>query len=423
MSTHHEVIVVGGGHAGLAMSYLLKEQDIDHIVLDAGAVADSWRQNRWDNFCLVTPNWQCTLPGFSYDGDDPDGFMNKEEILEFFQRYVSSFDPPLHSHVRVNEVVPGDDRYTLHTTAGSFTADKIVIATSNYHYPRIPEISKSITLKVKQLHSSEYKNSSSLPEGAVMVVGTGQSGCQIAEDLHIEGRQVHLCVGRAPRVARTYRGKDVVKWLDDMGHYKITVDEHPEGNAVRFETNHYVTGRGGGHEINLRDFAQEGMKLYGHLESGQGSSLSIADDLITNLDTADAVALRINNMIERYIEEHGIEAPPDTTEPNTWEPPTTTQIDLLEEGISSIIWATSYGLDFSWIKAPVFDERGYPVYQRGVTELAGLYFLGLNWLWTWGSGRIYTAGDDAKFIVDHILASNGKSLPAAENTKSTTVEV
>lgn len=406
MTTHHDVIVVGGGHAGLATSYLLKQAAVDHIVLDSGAVADTWRLKRWDSFCLVTPNWQCTLPGFDYDGDDPDGFMNKQEILEFFERYVESFDPPLHSHVTVNEVVCDDGRFTLTTTAGTFTANKVVVATSNYHQPRIPPISQSITADVNQLHSSEYKNAASLPEGAVMVVGTGQSGCQIAEDLHIEGRPVHLCVGRAPRVARAYRGRDVVKWLDEMGHYKITVDEHPEGHAVRFETNHYVTGRGGGHEINLRDFAEQGMKLYGHLESSEGSYLSFADDLITNLDNADAVATRINRTIEQYIQENGVDAPADTTEQNAWEPPTTPEIDLLEEGISSIIWATGYGLDFSWIKAPIFDETGYPIYNRGITEQSGLYFTGLNWLWTWGSGRIYSAGDDAKFVVDHILASD-----------------
>lgn len=416
MSTHHDVIIVGGGHAGLAMSYLLKESDVDHIVLDSGAVADTWRLKRWDSFCLVTPNWQCTLPGFNYDGDDPDGFMNKQEILEFFERYVRSFDPPLHSHVRVNEVIPDGGRFELRTTAGTFTADKVVIATSNYHQPRIPGISQSIAPEVNQLHSSEYKNASSLPDGAVMVVGTGQSGCQIAEDLHIEGRQVHLCVGRAPRVARSYRGRDVVKWLDEIGHYKITVDEHPEGHAVRFETNHYVTGRGGGHEINLRDFAQQGMKLYGHLLSGEGSQLSFAEDLIMNLDNADAVATRINRTIEQYITESGIEAPADKTEANTWEPPVLTEIDLAEEGISSIVWATGYGLDFSWVKAPVFDHTGYPIYDRGVTELAGLYFTGLNWLWTWGSGRICSTGDDAKYIVDHILADIN-DLPIRESER------
>lgn len=413
MTTHHDVIVVGGGHAGLATSYWLKRNDVDHIVLDAGAIADTWRHKRWDNFFLVTPNWQCTLPGFDYDGDDPDGFMSKEEILGFFERYVRSFDPPLRSHVTVNDVIPEGSRFALETTAGTFTADKVVVATSNYHHPRIPGMSKSIVPEVTQLHSSEYKNESSLPDGPVMVVGTGQSGCQIAEDLYLEGRQVHLCVGRAPRVARAYRGRDVVKWLDELGHYKITVDDHPEGNAVRFETNHYVTGRGGGHEINLRDFAQQGMKLYGHLQSAEGSRLSFANDLVTNLDNADAVALRINQTIERYIRENGIEAPADTTEPNSWEPPTTSEIDLLEEEVGSIIWATGYGLDFGWIKAPVFDDTGYPVYDRGVSGHPGLYFVGLNWLWTWGSGRIYSAGDDARFIVDHILAGNGQSRATA----------
>lgn len=414
MNTHHEVIVVGGGHAGLAISYLLKQRNIDHLVLDKGNVADTWRHKRWDSFCLVTPNWQCTLPGFSYDGDDPDGFMNKQEILDFFERYVRSFGPPLRSNVNVDEVVADNGLFKLRTTAGAFTAANIIIATSNYHQPRIPEISKTITPTVTQLHSSEYKNASSLPAGAVMVVGSGQSGCQIAEDLHIEGRQVHLCVGRAPRVARNYRGRDVVKWLDEMGHYRITVDDHPEGTAVRFETNHYVTGRGGGHEINLRDFAQQGMKLYGRLESGQDAKLTFAKDLVVNLDNADAVAVRINRAIDRYIDENNIAAPTDTTTQNSFVPPTQQDVDLQDKEIRSIVWATGYRLDYSWIKAPVFDESGYPFYDRGVTEVPGLYFTGLNWLWTWGSGRIYSAGDDAKYIVDHILASDGQLPRTAE---------
>jgi putative flavoprotein involved in K+ transport len=405
MNNHYDVVVVGGGHAGLAMSYWLKEANINHLVLDSGAVADTWRSKRWDSFCLVTPNWQCTLPGFPYDGDDPDGFMVRDEIVAFMQRYVASFDPPLRSHVTVNEIVPEHGRFLLHTTAGTFTADNVVAATSNYHSPRIPNLSKSITSDVQQLHSSEYKNAASLPAGAVMVVGTGQSGCQIAEDLLIEGRRVHLCVGSAPRVAREYRGRDVVRWLDQMGHYKITVDGHPEGTEVRFETNHYVTGRGGGHEINLRDFAQQGMKLYGKLASADGRALTFKDDLIVNLDDADAVAERINRFIEKHIEANAIDAPPHTAVSNQLVPPTMPEIDLLDEEISSIIWATGFGMDFGWIKAPVFDDRGYPIYDRGVTQLPGLYFLGLNWLWTWGSGRIYSAGDDAHYIRSHLLAN------------------
>lgn len=404
MSNQYEVIVVGGGHAGLAMSYWLKQAGVSHLVLDSGSVADTWRLRRWDSFCLVTPNWQCTLPGFSYAGPDPDGFMVKDEIIDFFQGYVDFFEPPLRSHVHVEQVTPAEQGFRLETTAGRLMADNVVVATSNYHYPRIPAISSDTSANILQLHSSEYRNADELPEGAVLVVGTGQSGCQIAEDLHLAGRDVHLCVGRAPRVAREHRGKDVVKWLDQMGHYKLTVDEHPEGEAVRFETNHYVTGRGGGHEINLRNFAQEGMKLYGRLVSAAGNDLECSNDLIANLDNADAVATRINRAIDAYIEANDIDAPPDTTKPNTWQPPTSESLNLRDERIGTIIWATGYGLDFSWIRGDVFNDKGYPKYHRGVSELPGLYFLGLNWLWTWGSGRIYSAGDDAKHIKDHILA-------------------
>jgi putative flavoprotein involved in K+ transport len=402
---HFDVIVVGGGHAGLAMSYWLKQYGINHVVIDSSDIAGTWRAKRWDSFCLVTPNWQCTLPGFPYDGNDPDGFMVKDEIVNYFERYVESFGPPLRANVTVDEITRIDGCYQLQTTAGLFTADSVVVATSNYHYPQIPGIAQDINGCIVQLHSSEYRNSASLPEGAVVVVGTGQSGCQIAEDLHLEGRRVHLSVGRAPRVAREHRGQDVVKWLDQMGHYKLTVDDHPAGTAVRFETNHYVTGRSGGHEINLRDFAAEGMRLYGRLKSGNGSGLKFDNDLIENLNNADAVATRINGTIDDYIANNRIDAPAATSRPNTWEPTTRRAINFADEDIGAIVWATGYGLDFGWINAPVFDSTGYPIYHRGVTDLPGLYFVGLNWLWTWGSGRIYSVGDDAKFIGDHIRAT------------------
>jgi len=385
------------------MSYWLKQSGVRHVVLDSGSVGNTWRSKRWDSFCLVTPNWQCALPGYGYDGSDPDGFMVKEEILEFFERYVGSFEPPLRGGVRVDNVVAEGEGFRLDTSDGEYTADNVVVATSNYHYPRIPDVCHGIDPNVYQVHSSQYRNAHELPEGAVMVVGTGQSGCQIAEDLHIEGRRVHLCVGRAPRVSREHRGRDVVKWLDQMGHYKLTVDDHPEGEAVRFETNHYVTGRGGGHEINLRDFAQQGMRLYGRLVSADADRLDFEDNLIENLDNADAVAVRINRFIDAHIEANEIDAPPDTTRLDSWVPPTAQSIDIEDEQIRTIIWATGYGMDFSWIKSDTFDDSGYPKYYRGVSEQPGLYFLGLNWLWTWGSGRIYSAGDDAKYISGHIL--------------------
>ena len=402
MNNHHAVIVVGGGHAGLGMSYWLKQAGIDHLVFDRGQIADTWRVQRWDAFCLVTPNWQCQLPGYPYQGNDPDGFMVNDEIIQYIESYAAFVDPPLVSSVEVTNVALEDARFKVETSNGQYSANNVVVATGAYHYQNIPKISACLPKDIIQLHSSEYKNSRSLPDGSIMVVGTGQSGCQIAEDLHLEKRHVHLCVGRAPRTPREYRGKDCVKWLDEMGHYKLTTDDHPEGPAVRFETNHYVTGRGGGHEINLRDFSQEGMTLHGQLLSVDHETLTFTDDLKENLDNADAVAERIKRKIDNYISENNIQAPREETIVNTWVPETSLALNLREANITTIIWSTGYGMDYSWIKIPVFDDTGYPKYHRGVTEVPGLYFLGLNWLNTWGSGRLYSVGDDAKFIFDDI---------------------
>lgn len=402
---HHEVIVVGGGQAGLSMSYYLKQNGVDHIVLNKGQLAESWRHERWDSFCLVTPNWQCQLPGFYYQGNDPDGFMVKDEIIKYLEDYAASFAPPIKNGVIVEEITSENDLFKLSTTDGLFTANKVVIASGSYHYPKIPAMAKNLPKDVVQIHAAHYKNPSQIPEGGALVVGSGQSGCQIAEDLHIAGRKAYLSVGSAPRVTRRYRGKEVVNWLDEMGYYETTIEQHPDGKAARKKTNHYVTGRDGGRDINLRILAQEGMKLYGRLKSIEGYQLLFEDNLAQNLDNADNVAERINSDIEQYITSNNIQAPPDDNIKSTFVPDTQLILNLQAENINTIIWSTGFHMDFSWIKLPVFESSGYPDQVRGVTKVNGLYFLGLNWQNTWGSGRFYHVGKDALYIMEHMLQS------------------
>ncbi|HEY3592756.1 MAG TPA: NAD(P)-binding domain-containing protein, partial [Polyangiaceae bacterium] len=244
---HHSVVVIGGGQAGLSMSYCLKQMGIDHLVIERHRIAHEWREKRWDSFCLVTPNWQCRLPGFPYAGPDPHGFMKKDEIVRYIESYVASFDPPVIEGVSVQAVRVGPGgKFEVDTTAGTCTADQVVIAVGGYHVPTIPRVAERLPPGVTQLCSGEYKNAAVLPEGEVLVVGTGQSGAQIAEDLHLAGRKVHLCLGGAPRTARFYRGRDVVDWLEDMGYYRMPVHDHPMKERVRAKANHYVTGRDGG---------------------------------------------------------------------------------------------------------------------------------------------------------------------------------
>ncbi len=228
------------------MSWWLAQRGIDHLVLERQRVGYEWRERRWDSFCLVTPNWQCRLPGFPYAGDDPHGFMVREDIVGYLEAYVESFAPPLIEGVTVTGLARAGRGFALSTTAGELSADQVVVATGGYHHPAIPRPAERLPRSLTQLHSSEYASPDALPAGAVLVVGTGQSGCQIAEDLHLAGRRVHLAVGGAPRVSRFHRGRDVTDWLEEMGHYDMPVTEHSLGDRVRLQANHYETGRDGG---------------------------------------------------------------------------------------------------------------------------------------------------------------------------------
>ncbi|MDQ8045576.1 MAG: MSMEG_0569 family flavin-dependent oxidoreductase [Solirubrobacteraceae bacterium] len=409
---HCSVAIVGGGQAGLSASWHLTQAGVDHVVLEAHATGHAWRNERWDNFCLVTPNWQCALPGFDYPGDDPYGFMVKDEILGYLAAFRRSFDPPVVEGVRVTRVGrdTGDGGpFTLETTAGTITADEVIVAVGGYHVPKVLPIALSLPPTINQVHSSAYKNADVLPDGAVLVVGSGQSGAQIAEDLHLSGRQVHLAVGTAPRVSRFHRGRDVVAWLHDMGHYDLSIDDHPEGTGARREANHYVTGRDGGRDIDLRRFAQEGMQLHGRLASIDGTTLTFADDLAANLDAADATLNRINAGIDRWIAGNGVDAPPAEPYEPTWQPAAEEPlaVDLVEAGITTIVWATGFRSDWSWVDLPWLDDTGYPQHERGITSIDGLSVLGLPWLHTWGSGRFASIARDAEFVTRQVVERVG----------------
>ena len=411
---HYPVIVIGGGQAGLSASWHLKQRGIQHLVFEKHRIAYEWRERRWDSFCLVTPNWQCTLPGFPYAGDDRYGFMLKSEIIEYIEAYVASFDPPVLEGVAVTRLLRGDTGgYLLSTTIGEYTADEVIVAVGGYHVPTKPRCAERLPAAILQLHAPQYRNPQALPDGAVLVVGTGQSGCQIAEDLHLAGRKVHLCVGGAPRAPRQYRGKDAVEWLDQMGYYDIAIHDHPNKERVRAKANHYLTGRDGGREIDLRKFASEGIELYGRLDDIIGTRLTLQPDLGQNLDSADATCESIKDTIDAYIAKNGIEAPIEPRYVPVWTPSAERpELDFAKAGITSVIWCIGYKADFTWIEIPVFDGKGYPGHDRGITVVPGLYFLGLPWLYTWGSGRFSGVARDAGHLVERI-ASRLQTRPRA----------
>lgn len=398
------VIIVGGGQAGLSVSWYLKQRGIEHLILEQRTACHTWRDKRWDSFCLVTPNWQCRLPGFAYAGDDPDGFMKRDEIVAYLDGFVAALAPPLREGVTVTSLKRNaQGSFELRTSSGDYLAEQVVIASGTYHSPRVPRMAERLTPTVKQLHTSEYRNAAQLPAGAVLVVGTGQSGCQIAEDLHLSGRRVHLCVGSAPRVARRYRGRDVVAWLEDMGHYDLPVHEHPLKDAVRAKANHYVTGRDGGRDIDLRTFARDGMALHGRLLDIDDGVLRFASDLSYNLDQADATFLAINRGIDTYIDKHGIDAPGEEPYQPVWQPSDASlTLDYAAAGITSVIWSMGYHSDYAWVELPVFDGKGRPAHHRGVSPVAGVYFVGLPWLHTWGSGRFSSVSRDAGYLAEQI---------------------
>ncbi len=403
--SHYSVVIVGAGQAGLSVSAHLSARKIDHVIFEKHRIAHAWRSQRWDSFCLVTPNWQCQLPGFPYAGPEPKGFMPRDEIVAYVEGFARAIDAPVREGVAVTRVARGDaGPFRIETATGPVTADAVVLAVSAYHQPNVPALAGALPPEVTQIHSSAYRNPAALPEGAVVVVGSGQSGCQIAEDLHLAGRTVHLVVGSAPRCPRVYRGRDAVEWLSDLGQYDLPVDRHPKGEAVRRQANHYLTGRDGGRDIDLRRFAAEGMHLHGRLTGIARGALQFGDDLAQNLDNADSVYNGICSLIDKHIADQKIDAPPGQHYAPVWQPPagSAPPLDLEASGVSTIVWATGFRSDWRFVDLPLCNAAGYPTHTRGITTIDGLYLVGMPWLHTWGSGRFLNVGRDAAFVVEHL---------------------
>jgi putative flavoprotein involved in K+ transport len=407
MGEQLDTVVIGGGQAGLAASYFLTLQGREHVVLEQHRIGETWRSGRWDSFTLVTPNWTITLPGGSYTGNDPDGFMHRADVVAYLEQYAGSFKAPVKSGVRVLSVdLNPRGGYRVETDDGEYEANNVIVATGGFQLPKIPGFSQNISSKVEQLHSGQYRNPESLPPGAVLVVGSGQSGCQIAEELQESGRQVYFSAGSAGRVPRRYRGEDAFWWLEKLGFFDQTVEQLPTPQA-RFAANPQVSGKNGGHTLNLHHFAQNGIILLGHLRGADVNKLTIATDLAEDMAKSDALSANFMNNADGWVRKTGLDMPEDeetrAIELAQWEPlPEVEELDLDVVGIRTVVWAAGYTADYSMVHLPIFGQDGYPVHKAGVTECSGLYFLGLPWLSKRKSPLLYGVGDDAAYIVEHI---------------------
>ncbi len=399
-----DTVIVGGGQAGLSTSYYLNQAGREHVVLEQAAQAgNAWRNQRWDSFHLVTPNWSVRLPEDEYGGNDPDGFMSRQQIIRYFEEYVEKFRLPVCYNVPVISIEKKEAGYRVSTDSGEYQAKNVVVATGSFQFGKKPPFARYISPAVLQITAGEYRNPAALPAGAVLVVGSGQSGSQIAEELYQSGRKVYCSVSNVGRLPRRYRGQDIHTWVKQLGLFDRTVDQLASPRE-RFAGNPQLSGKDGGHTLNLHQFAREGVTLVGKVLSAYSAQVILADDLHENLAKMDKFELEFIKRIDAYIEKARIAAPEDYLPVlrNGYDAKIITEMDLRPAGITSVIWATGFGYDYTLVRLPVLDEYGYPIQRRGVTTFPGLFFVGMNWLYKNNSALLLGVGEDARYIAGRI---------------------
>ena len=399
MTSRTGTVVIGGGHAGLNTSRALQLADHDHVVLERGRIGETWRTQRWTSFRLNTPSWASMLLGFDEAPGDADGFMSVEQLCEMMQSFASHFELPVRENTEVRRVSRSDAGLLVETSEGDWLADNVVVCSGSQNVPKLPGLAASELSGVAQLHAAEYRDPNALADGAVVVVGSAQSGCQIAEELAVSGRTTFLCSSNVASVPRRHRGRDVAAWMLETGvvHTPVSALEDP---SARYATQPMMSGNDGGHSITLHSLARRGVTVVGRLVGVDDDKLIIGDNLLeaAQMSLGSLATVRDN-----------IDAPPatpdDALEPcdQVAESAEIREIDLREQSVSTIIWATGFGGDFSYLDLDLeFDEAGVPVHVDGASTVEGLYFVGFSWLRQQSSGLIYGSGLDAKFIAEQI---------------------
>ncbi len=406
--TRVPTVVIGAGHAGLAVSKLLAEHDVDHVVLERGEVANTWRTERWDSLRLLTPNWQNRLPGFAYSGDDPDGFMTMGEVVDFIDGYASVIDAPLETGVAVHNVRRDRDRYRVAANGRTWDADSVVLATGGFNLARLPAVAADLPPGVDSVSARDYRRPGQLREGGVLVVGASATGIQVADEIHRSGRPVTIAVGEHVRLPRTYRGRDIQWWLDGIGRLDERYDEVDDIVRARHVPSPQLVGTPDRSTLDLNALTAKGVRLVGRLAAIDEGKALFSGSLRNVCALADLKQIRLLDEIDEWASVSGldpdvgpIERFPDT---RVDENPILT-LDLGNGEIETVFWATGYHSDYSWLEIPVLDRRGEIRHDGGVvTDSPGLYRLGLNFLRRRKSSFIHGAEDDAVDITDHLVS-------------------
>ena len=400
---HTDAIIIGAGQAGLAMSHCLSRRGIDHAVLDRGHIGERWRSERWDSLRLLTPNWMSRLPGWSYRGPDPDGYMTMPEVVRFLEDYARVGSAPVESGVTVSSVERAANGYRIVTDTGARMARVVVVATGHCDVPVAPAMARRLPADIHQTTPSRYRNPNSLPEGGVLVVGASATGVQLAEELHRSGRPVTLSVGRHTRLPRLYRGRDIMWWMDQIGVLDERADRARDLGRARSQPSLQLVGHPDRRTIDLAALRAGGVRVVGRTSGADGSRVHLCDDLAETTAAAQATLERLLARIDAFAAPSPTAAPRPVTLA-----PSPTVLDLRAEGIRSVVWATGYRRDYGWLKVPVLDAAGEVIHHGGITPLPGLYVLGLRFLRRRKSNFIDGVGADAEELAGDILGHLAK---------------